>query len=320
MTQDGTQSAETDYIASLIKRNATILGCMVPCRPENGIQSVELNHAPVVDDSVEWDDMEADVTELTTLFSPLVDTLLSKSFFNLRITRIDDFGSFFKPLEANHAMDMTAGSGFVDQAVATHPSNIMITPLMISEYYKTALVNRFNEREFIPHPVTGEMRYNSSWWRASTYFRQPVSLYGQNIKYISFGGESDSIWLHPNQHASHRAGFNRMGGEFNGTIRTASGTPAVKVRLYNLYAHIFCSMMEAPIVATARHYHFRPVLLFKSVLFRRNKRENQFEIYSIDRGATTSIHMVGFYRKSKDGTKDQFLALTGEDNSLATMY
>jgi hypothetical protein len=30
--------------------------------------------------------------------------------------------------------------------------------------------------------------------------------------------------------------------------------------------------------------------------------------------------MVGFYRKSKDGTKQQFLALTGEENALATMY
>jgi hypothetical protein len=77
-------------------------------------------------------------------------------------------------------------------------------------------------------------------------------------------------------------------------------------------------MMEAPIVAIARAYHFEPVFFFKNMLLRRNPFGNHFELYSVDRGARTSINILGFSRKAANSPME-FLALKGVDDALATV-
>jgi hypothetical protein len=323
LTPDGPPSHESIHMEQLVASECSIFGDLRQSRNNSNIATVASNHGILNlenenEDAIVWDDMEAEVDHVETIFCPLVDRLLSRAFFKLGITKVDDFGSFFKTTAGGHALDATAGSAFAESNIATHPNSIMITPTMISCEYRTSLVNLFDEKEFIYNTTTHQYDYNCGFWTRNIQHRS-TAVYGQTTKYINFGGTADLCFIHPDQHASHLAGFEGM-KNYNATINTNSNVPCVKIRLYDVFQFVFVSMMNAPIVATARHYHFKPVLLMKSVLFRRNKHENIFEIQSISRGAVSSIHMVGFLRKSKDGKQSQFLALTGANNSVASIF
>jgi len=193
----------------------------------------------------------------------------------------------------------------------------MVCPTRLSKEFKTSLVDTFGVTEHVTNPTTNEREYNVAFWKNGMENRS-VTLHGHPLKWIYFASEVPNFFLHDNQQASHIHGLDQLKA-IGANIPTVSGTPAVKTKFYGLPAWIFVNIMSSPIVVTARHYHFKPVLLLRNVLLRRNKIENHFEVNSIDQGRKTCIHLVGFHRVEAGTNNNEFLALTGENGALASI-
>jgi hypothetical protein len=296
--------------------NGSSIGAIVPHINETELHVLDVQTMAVLPavagDTGDYDDTEGDNIPMISLFSPLVEATIGQALINnLHINKISSMGDMFRHDFGGANIDNARGRGFAESIVNTSPVNVMGHAKMLSGNIISTF-NRLGQKELVMHD--GKCEINSGYYRNQVEYRGSA---GEQLCWIVLGMSLPKVYLHVDQHANHLAGYDAL-RHLNAAVEGDCIHPTIKCRLYNAYAQVFCRMMEAPIVAKARAYHYEPVFFFKNMLLKRNPFGNHFELYSLDRGARTSINIIGFSRK-KANSPMEFLALKGKNDALATV-
>ncbi|OEU23462.1 hypothetical protein FRACYDRAFT_267545 [Fragilariopsis cylindrus CCMP1102] len=314
----GATSAASIGLQRLVAGDRTMMMDLVPHRSLDSVRTIRPTAMAIAQDHQDtvWEGEDAEANANTCLFQPEIELALGPHLQSLGINKLGSFLDFFKVNGAGALMDASPGSELADSNVSTIPQNFMLIPTMVNSEYITSSVNVKNESEFYKDRF-GIKHYNTNFWNENIQHRHGGAIYGK-LKYLVLGGIVEQMFLHQTQIAGHHAGYEELKRK-NANVNTLAGSPCVKVKLYNIYVWIFNKIMTSAIVATARSHWFKPVLLFRSVLLRRNKIENQFELQTMDVENKSSIHLVGFYRKAANSNTVEYLALRGSNDKLASI-
>jgi uncharacterized membrane protein YgcG len=306
----GADTPESRDLRRNLGRGSSV-GAIVPHSNASEIHVVDVTTTATVA-AGDYDDTEGDDVPIISLFSALVESTIGQALINnLQVNRVASIGDMFRHDFGGANIDDAQGRGFAESIVSTSPVNVMGHAKMLSGDVISTF-NRLGQKEIISNG--GRSETNSGYYRCNLEYRGST---GNQKCWIVIGLALPKQYLHPDQHANHLAGYDAL-RHLNAAVEGKCRHPTIKVRLYGAYAQVFCRMMEAPIVAIARAYHFEPVFFFKNMLLRRNPFGNHFELYSVDRGARTSINILGFSRKAANSPME-FLALKGVDDALATV-
>jgi hypothetical protein len=306
----GPATAESrDLQSNLFKPSS--LGAIVPHNNATDLHAVDVATGAALI-AGDFDDDEGNEVPIISLFSVLVESTIGQSLINnLQVNRVSSMGDMFRHDFGGGNIDNAQGRDFAESIVSTSPVSVMGHAKMLSGDV-IATFNKLGQKEIINRD--GQCVINTGYYSGHLEYRGSA---GNQLCWIVFGLSLPRNYLHSDQHANHLAGHDAL-RHLNAAVSGDCRHPTIKCRLYGPYAHIFCRMMEAPIVASARAYHFEPVFFFKNMLLRRNSFENQFELYSCNRGARSSINLVGLSRKAADSPME-FLALKGKNDALATV-
>jgi hypothetical protein len=306
----GPATAESrDLQSNLFKPSS--LGAIVPHNNATDLHAVDVATGAALI-AGDFDDDEGNEVPIISLFSVLVESTIGQSLINnLQVNRVSSMGDMFRHDFGGGNIDNAQGRDFAESIVSTSPVSVMGHAKMLSGDV-IATFNKLGQKEIITRD--GQCVINTGYYSGHLEYRGSA---GNQLCWIVIGLSLPRNYLHSDQHANHLAGHDAL-RHLNAAVSGDCRHPTIKCRLYGPYAHIFCRMMEAPIVASARAYHFEPVFFFKNMLLRRNSFENQFELYSCNRGARSSINLVGLSRKAADSPME-FLALKGKNDALATV-
>jgi hypothetical protein len=287
------------------------LGAIVPHNNASELHAVDVaTRAALI--AGDFDDEEGNEVPIITLFSVLVDSTIGQALRNnLSLNSISSMGDMFRHDFGGANIDNAQGRGFAESIVTTSPLNVMGHAKMLSGNV-VATFNRLGQKEIVTKD--GKCEINTGYYSGHVEYRGTA---GNQLCWIVIGMALPLYYLHQDQQANHLAGHDAL-RHLNAAVDGECKHPTIKCRLYDAYAQVFCRMMEAPIVAMARAYHFEPVFVFKNFLLRRNKFGNHFELYSCNRGARSSINIVGFSRKAANSPME-FWALKGRNDALATV-
>ena len=153
------------------------------------------------------------------------------------------------------------------------------------------------------------------FWRNNVQYRQNG---GSKICWLDFGLKVPKFLYAATQHTSHLAGSQQL-GLIDASVLGTDADDIVKMKLYNKYVNIFTTFMEQPIVQAGRINHFSPLFLFCNVNLQMNRFGGGFDLRSIDKGATTSIYLIGFYRCKRDGSNLTVLSLEGTNGGFPSI-
>jgi hypothetical protein len=85
-------------------------------------------------------------------------------------------------------------------------------------------------------------------------------------------------------------------------IAPAFRSSAVKAKYYHPIATVLVSYLTCPIVVEGKMNGLEPLFLAKNLLFRQNYEKTAWDLESIDKGAVTSLVLVGFRGRNSDGS------------------
>jgi hypothetical protein len=157
-------------------------------------------------------------------------------------------------------------------------------------------------REKMVDPATGRSTINLQFYRSRTCYRN--SGVNDRVGWLDFAMHLDHQLLTPAQAQSHVSAITSLEASY-GSIPTVSPGyrgGAFSAKFYDPYASLFVAYQTSPIVVVAKINGLEPLFLAKNLLFRRNYEKTRWDLESIDKGALTSLVLVGFRGRNADGS------------------
>lgn len=219
-------------------------------------------------------------------FNHVVQETLGLQLQNNGITKLSSYADFLVLANDNNALEYSLSSS---------PGNMLVSLVPCVNNQVSPNLNRLGQPEIKRLP-NGTKQYYDKFWpeHTSFYNKAAVNQDGTQNKlrlaeYAAFICED---LLHPSQLEGHRAAkdwFNQNG--------CGLGNDFVKLVAYDAYTNVIHGILCSEVCKMARLHGFWPALLFRNLLAVTSKWGKQgMQFTTVNRGARTSIVLVGFWR------------------------
>jgi hypothetical protein len=183
------------------------------------------------------------------------------------------------------------------------PVNVLFWPMgPLDQLGQCISVAADGTREKMVDPATNVTAVNLHFWRNRVVYRN--SSVQDRVGWLDFAIHLDSQLLTPAQAQSHVSAIPTLDATYTAVPKVGAGfrSGALKAKFYDPYASLMVAYLTCPIVVAGKINGLEPLFLAKNLLFRENYEKNGWDLESIDKGALTSLVLVGFRGRNADGS------------------
>ena len=278
------------------------------------LTTTEETHVPVAEETEE--EAECQYGEqpifaerrLVRPIAPVVDKYFGTGLSALCVGKLSNAGDLWEHIDQ---ADWQLGQRLSGAQASARPHAIVGLLRCVTEG-ATSAVNNVGQSKFVR--VGKDKRFNTKFWENHMQYRGGQS--SNKVWWMNLGLKIPAWCVNDIDLEAHRTGLN-VAAELKSVVRSAN-QDVLPLKVWGIYASVLCKMLNHPLTQCAEFNGFEPVFLFKNVHWHQNRITGLYELQTINRGACTSVYLIGYTRyKREDPSQYELLPLTDSDGLFA---